>query len=96
MVRTTISATAADGLEFDASAGHAGVGVAHDPEKWVPVFGQDHAPRKKRSVLLFLERVAERVCRIDAEDGQLLGEEAQLLQREHQRAVVRVALRHRQ
>jgi uncharacterized protein (UPF0335 family) len=21
---------------------------AHDPEKWIPVFGQDHAPLKKR------------------------------------------------
>ena len=30
--------------------------------------------------------------RVDAEDVELLGEEGELLQREHQRAVVRVAL----
>src|SRR4029078_2246131 len=41
--------------------------------------------------LHFLEGFAERMCRIDAEDRQLLGEERKLLQREHEPAVVGVA-----
>src|SRR5258708_39855750 len=48
--------------------------------------------QEKRLVLLFLERVAERMRRIDAEDGQFLGEEGEFLKREHQRAVVGMAL----
>jgi hypothetical protein len=26
---------------------HGGTPVAHDPEKWVPVFGRDHAPARR-------------------------------------------------
>src|SRR5262245_3586495 len=48
--------------------------------------------RRIASLLRFLERLAERVCGIDAEDAQLLGEERQRLQRKHQPAVVRMAL----
>jgi hypothetical protein len=25
--------------------------IEHDPEKWVPVFGKDHAPRKTESAM---------------------------------------------
>src|SRR5262249_2020707 len=32
------------------TGGHfAGICAAHDPEKWTPVFGQDHAPKKPRA-----------------------------------------------
>src|SRR4051812_940134 len=44
------------------------------------------------STLHFLEGFAKRMRRIDAEDRQLLGEERKLLQREHEAAVVGVAL----
>src|SRR4051794_9025409 len=44
--------------------------------------------RRIGSGLHFLEGFAERMGRIDAEDRQLLGEKRQLLQREHQPAVV--------
>src|SRR5438034_2422199 len=40
---------------------------------------------------LFLERLAERVRGIDAEDDQLLGEERKLFECEHQPAVVGMA-----
>src|SRR5436190_10764543 len=47
--------------------------------------------RRIGSGLYFLEGLAERMRRIDAEDRQLLGEERQLLQREHEAAVVGMA-----
>src|SRR5881397_3755893 len=40
---------------------------------------------------LLSERGAERMCRIDPEDLELLGEERQLLERERERAVVGMA-----
>src|ERR1700687_4357158 len=43
-------------------------------------------------LFLFPERVAEGMRWVDAKDGQLLGKKGELLEREHQRAVVRVAL----
>src|SRR6185369_11245261 len=48
--------------------------------------------RRIGSGLYFLEGLAERMRRIDAEDRQFLGEERQLLQREHQPAVVGMTL----
>lgn len=42
------------------------------------------AAEKARSLLLFLERLAERVRGVDAEDAQLLGKECQLLQGKRQ------------
>jgi hypothetical protein len=30
--------------------------MEHDPEKWVPVFGKDHAPEKVKSASLKNER----------------------------------------
>src|SRR5215470_16478746 len=45
-----------------------------------------------RSSRRFLKRGAERMRRIDAEDLHLLGEERQLLEREHELAVLRMAL----
>jgi hypothetical protein len=32
-------------------------GLGHDPEKWAPVFGKDHAPLKKRDELILLDQV---------------------------------------
>jgi hypothetical protein len=34
------------GVSRQAGKARRGRGSAHDPEKWVPVFGKDHAPRK--------------------------------------------------
>src|SRR3954447_16989550 len=47
--------------------------------------------RRIGSGLYFLEGLAERMRRIDAEDRQFLGKERQLLQREHQPTVVGMA-----
>ena len=45
-------------------------GVAHDPEKWVPVFGKDHAPKSGG-----LMPVAEALARVLAGDGAAAGRE---------------------
>jgi hypothetical protein len=29
----------------------------HDPEKWMPVFGKDHAPTKDQSVMMVQRKV---------------------------------------
>src|SRR5690348_18503738 len=57
---------------------------------WIPGSRASLAPRndKSKSILVFLEGVAERVRGIDAQDAQLLGEEGELLKRKHQCAVV--------
>src|SRR3981189_3142743 len=47
--------------------------------------------REDNSILRFLERRAEFVRRIDAENLHLLGEERQLLEGEHELAILRMA-----
>jgi hypothetical protein len=33
------------------------IGQAHDPEKWVPVFGKDHAPGRSQSAMTIRRKV---------------------------------------